>query len=487
MTKTILLAAAAVAAMAFAGGATAGELTTGSKIAGDSIYVSSAVAPYTVARDFTLATAGIVTDNGTGMGQAVTNFTFSNTSNPVSLATSTDYVVTLTLTGPAKFEGQAASTVNFGSTTTTSTPILSADGKTLTIYARTAASGVSGTAASVNAAGFNVRVTGQDSVSVAYKLQQVVGSQTLDLDSSTAQEVIRFRNALTLYSGTTTSILAALPNFTAFQGTSGALTSGTFASTSNTAYNTDLKSTNVPAITSIITGYSATVTGPQVQDMLTSFDGIALASATNVTAGSATFTATSGADAVNLVLTPKANTAIQEGTYAAAISPTYAANWNGSALVNRNLVIVGLAGTNFNAPWFGFGGTAANSSLRIANNGTSATGAIVIQLRARNGSTATATSATFPAVAPNSFRTITGSELRTAFGTDAANGDLLVSIQSEANGSVSAKVRTTQPSGQIFENSLGLLEAPRASQSSVDAVQTTVNTINTNNPAPTVP
>lgn len=470
MSKNFLLAASALTALAFAGAANAGNIS-GASVGGDILTVTSGVvSPYVVAKDFALPSVGLTTSAAT--------FSFANTTNPINVSANTDYVVTLTLSGTAKFVDQSTTTIAFGGQTTTATPILSADGKTLTVYAKTPTT-LTGTPtlAAVTAAGFKIQVTAQESVSVAYKLQQIAGSQTLDLDSSSAAEVIAFKTALKLYEGSPVAATAALPNFLSFKGVSGALNSTTFASTSNTAYNTDLSGTNVPAITSIVTGYSAVVTGPQVKDMLTSFDGIAITSATAVTNTSATFTATTGADAFNLVLTPKADTPIQEGVYRAAVTPTYAAGWSGPASVEKTVVTVGLDGTNFYAPWFGLGGTAANSTLRIGNNGGSATGNIVIQLKARNGSTATATSVTFPGVAANGFRSITGAELRQAFGTDAANADLLISIQSAAFGVVSAKVRTTQPSGQIFENSLDVLRPVAATADAVSTVQTTVNSI----------
>lgn len=479
MTKTFLLSAVAVGVMTFAGAASAGSLTAGSQIGGTSIATATKVSPYTLAKDFALASAGLKTNNAADLPANLgrTSFNFENTTNPIPISGSTDYVVTLTLTGSVKFIDQGQTTVSLGNgVVTTATPILSADGKTLTVYAKTAA-GAAGTLNKVVVNGFNLHVTAQDTVSVAYKLQQVVGAQTLDLDSSTAQQVITFKNALTLYDGDTRSVLAALPSFLAFNTGAGALTSNTFAS-SVEAYKTDLAGAGVPAVGSIITGYAATVTGPQVKDILTSFSGQAIANATDVTATSAVFTATANASSVNLVLTPKAATPISEGSYKAAIRPTYATGWAGAASVDRTFVNVGLAGTNFYAPWFGLGGTAASSTLRIANNGAAATGAIVVQLRARNaGSTATTTSVTFPAVAANSFRSITGAELREAFGTDAANGDLLVSIQSDAYGVVSAKVRTTQLTGQVLENSLDVLRAPSATSDQANTLITTTNAI----------
>ena len=452
------------------------------------MVADSKLAAYVVAKDFALPANGLVTNNATttpGTTDIRTRFVFENKTNPNNISANTDYVVTLTLTGPAKFKDQSNSVVVLGTVTdTTETPILSGDGKTLTIFVKTGGTVTAGqTLERIAVSGFNIEVSAQESVSVSYKLQQVVGSQTLDLDSSSAAEVISFKNALALHTGTTRSVLAALPNFLSFKDVSGALTSNNFTAKATTTYNTDLTGTNVPAVTSIITGYSATVTGPQVKDMLTSFDGIAIASATDVTATSATFAVTSGTDAeaVGLVLTPKANTPIQEGSYKVTIRPTYATSWSGPASVERTVVSVGLDGTNFYAPWFALNNGTANSTLRLANNSGTATGAVVVQLKARNvDSTAANTQVVIrPNIPANGFVSITGAELREAFGTDAANGDLLVSIQSQAANVVSAKVRTTQSTGQIYENSLELLQGAGLAdlKSSVDSITTTVNAI----------
>lgn len=463
MTKKLLLTAAALGAMAFAGAAAAGELSIASKIGNEALVASGELAPYVVAKDFAFtAAAGLKTNNAPAAGGNPaaldrTQFVFDNTTNPISVASNTDYVVTLSLTGPAKFIDQGQTAVDLGGNTATVTPIVSADGKTLTIYAKTPA-GSTGVLDTITVGGFNLHVTGQDSVSVAYKLQQVVGSQTLDLDSSSAAEVIAFKNALTVYSGETKSVLAALPNFMTFKGITGALTSNNFTSTSKTAYRTDLTgaASAVPAISSIVTGYTATVTGPQIEDMLTSFGGQAITAATDVTAGSATFAKTGSADVFNLVLTPKTDTAIEEGRYKVSIAPIYAPGWSGPASLDRTVVVVGLDGTNFFAPWFALDNGSANSTLRIANNGSAAIGPVIVTLKANNGSAAPTGTHVIPSVAAGSFVSVRGDQLKTAFGTDAANGDLMVTVQSQTN-SVSAKVRTTQSTGQIYENTLGVL------------------------------
>lgn len=459
MTKKLLLAAAALGALAFAGGANAGNLTNTSVIGTESIYNTGTdkVAPYVVAKDFALPTGGLKTNNATS---ALNNtlFAFKNTTNPIAVAVNTDYVITLTLSGSAKFTDQSQTVVTLGGVATTTTPILSADGKTLTIYAKTPTT-VTGTPKldTIAVSGFNLHVTAQDSVSVAYKLQQVVGSQTLDLDSSNAAEIIQFKNALSVYTtGAKVEDVAELPDFDVFKNAGGVLYSDDFES-SIASYFTDLNGTDVPTVDNVIIGYTAKVTGPQVEDLLTSFNGDAISAATDVTATSATFSvATGGGDEFSAVLTAQPGLAISAGTYSVNVKPVYATDWSGPTSIDKTLFTITLDGTNFYAPWFALNNAGANSTLRIANNGTAAIGPIVVSLKANNGTVAPTGTHTIPSIEPGKFVSVTGGVLKTAFGTDAANGDLQITVQSQSQ-DVSAKVRTTQSTGQIYENSLGNL------------------------------
>lgn len=485
MTKKLLLSAAAVAAMAFAGAASAGQLTTGSQIGSESIIAGSKVAPYVVAKDFALAEAGIVTNNATNNLDR-TQFAFLNDTNPNAVAVNTDYVVTLTLSGPAVFKDQGQTVVTLGGNPTTVTPIRSGDGKTLTIYAKTGGTVTAlSSLADVKASGFNIEVSGQAAVSVAYKLQQVVGSQTLDLDSSSAQEVIQFKNALTVYNvGAATNAKASLPNFDEFDGNP-TLASATFTSAAVSDYFVNLQGESVPAVAAIITGYTATITGPQVSALLTSFGGtntktgeVANAPAvTDLTAGSVKFTkATGGGDSFSALLTAVEDLPIEAGSYNASVKPIYAEGWSGPTTVEKTLFNISLDGTNFYAPWFALQAPGANSTLRLANNGSTAIGPIVISLKANNGSAAPTGTYTINSIAAGSFTPVTGTQLKAAFGTDAANGDLMVTIQSKSE-NVSAKVRTTQNTGQIFENSLDILRAPSSTEDQVKALEAKVDAV----------
>ena len=124
-------------------------------------------------------------------------------------------------------------------------------------------------------------------------------------------------------------------------------------------------------------------------------------------------------------------------------------------------------GTSFKAPWIALGATSANSTIRLANNGSTDTGPIQMTLTSTNGGTTATRTVTITAteLAAGSLNAqggipaagtvaISGAALKTAFGTTAANGDIEVSIEAQPQ-FISGKVRVTQASGQIFETSLG--------------------------------
>jgi hypothetical protein len=126
-------------------------------------------------------------------------------------------------------------------------------------------------------------------------------------------------------------------------------------------------------------------------------------------------------------------------------------------------------GTSFKAPWIALGATSANSTIRLANNGTTDTGPITMTLTSTNGGAATTKTVTISAaqvvagslsasggIPAGGTVSISGAALKTAFGTTAANGDVEVTIEAQPQ-FISGKVRVTQASGQIFETSLGNL------------------------------
>ncbi|NBB63522.1 hypothetical protein GVN18_30110 [Pseudomonas sp. ODNR1LW] len=127
-------------------------------------------------------------------------------------------------------------------------------------------------------------------------------------------------------------------------------------------------------------------------------------------------------------------------------------------------------GTSFVAPWIALGAASANSTIRLANNGSTDTGPIQMTLTSSNGAAAATTeTVTIGAgqvvagaltasggIPAGGVVSISGAALKTAFGTDAANGDVEISIEAQPQ-FISGKVRVTQSSGQVFESSLGNL------------------------------
>lgn len=127
-------------------------------------------------------------------------------------------------------------------------------------------------------------------------------------------------------------------------------------------------------------------------------------------------------------------------------------------------------GTSFKAPWIALGAPAANSTIRLANNGSTDTGPIQMTLTSSTGGapnasqTVTISAAQLVAgsltasggIPAGGVVSISGAALRTAFSTTAANGDVEVTIEAQPQ-FISGKVRVTQASGQVFETSLGNL------------------------------
>ncbi len=483
MTKKLLLAAAALGALAFAGGANAGVLSSSSKIAGIQVNAgvpaagSVAAVPaktYLIASEYAFPASGLKTNyaGDPGASPAVpareNKFVFNDLTNAINVAAGASgltFVVTYELTGPAKFENVSNVAVQLGSLSGTVTPVLSNGGKTLKTFVTVSNTG--STAVTIDAVtleDFDLAVTGKEAVKVSYALQQVIAGQNVDLDSSNAATIVGFSSVFDdLFKVSTGTVLAALNDFETFK-TSGATggvtvaTAGASATTASWSTTTnsvfiDLKATAAGALNTIITGAEVTLTGPQVKALDASIGGVDLPA--DATATNAKYTLTAGQLGANLKLTAAADTAIAAGTYAAVIKPTYGTNWTGPTTLDRTLLRVGLDGTNFYAPWFALDTGTANSTLRLANNGSAPIGPIVVSLKANNGAAAPTGTYTIPSVAPGAFVSVRGDQLKTAFGTSAANGDLLITVQSQANG-LSAKVRTTQSTGQIYENSLGI-------------------------------
>ena len=461
MTKKLLLTAAALGAMAFAGAASAGSISAG-QISGVSLMDGTKVAPYTVATEADLdATAGIVTTAGT----TALTVKLDSAVNRAQDAT-VPSAVTATLTGPAAVDGsftQANLVAANGATAATGLVVMSADKKSVTFHIEYKG-GVGGS--NVDALTLNnikLKVTGEQDVSIASEARVTVAGFTQTVGTQAATKIIAFKPALASFKATNYDVTAMLPNFKTFDVQAANATGGVSTAVSATSNRLgldvnddvygDLAGGTPLVIGDVIASATAVVKGPQVKTLaatLGTIDGTAANTEAkfNLTAAQLT----SG----QLVLTqPATPVVLDAGSYTAEIKPVFQTGFSGNANATLSLVTIGLDGTNFYAPWFALDNGAANSSLRIANNGSAAIGPIVVSLKANNGAAAPTGTYTIPSVAPGAFVSVRGDQLKAAFGTTAANGDLLITVQSQANG-LSAKVRTTQSTGQVYENSLGI-------------------------------
>ncbi|MGE7199916.1 hypothetical protein [Brevundimonas naejangsanensis] len=473
MTKKLLLAAAALGALAFAGAGQAADITAG-RISGVTLFPAADLVPYAVANEADLAAAGIASVAST------TNITIGMDS-PVNLAADAvaPFAVTFTLTGPAEFVGTLTKDNLVGANgaiASTGLVVMAADKKSVTFHveykgapADVGPPVVAG-GSNINALtlqGVGLKVTGKQSVSIAAKATVTIAGHTQTVTEVAATKIVEFKDALVGSEATSYSAMAMLPDFKTFKvagsgGVPGTATASTVVSraiglTVNEGIRQDLSGGAELEVDDILSGAEATVTGPQVKAL-----GVTLA---GKTADPATLTDTVGVytltaadleattNAGSLILSNTGAVAVEQGSYKVDLVPEFATDFSGSAEQTLTLVTIGLDGTNFYAPWFALGNAGANSTLRLANNGSTAIGPVVISLKASNGSAATGTY-TIPSIDVGKFVSVTGSALKTAFGTDAANGDLMITVQSQANG-LSAKVRTTQSTGQIYENSLG--------------------------------
>lgn len=468
MTKKLLLAAAALGALAFAGAGQAADITAAS-ISGVPLTkpADAKIVPFAIATEANLVAADMISTRGT------TSLTFGMDS-PVAISAngSLPFAVTFTLSGPATFDDTVpfayGDLLGGGSAPGSGVVVMSGDKKSVSFYVE-----FGGVApVNVNSLTLNnvaLKVTGQEDVSIAAKADVTVAGHTQKVTGVDATPVVTFKTALNGFDADVAEATAMLDDFKEFD-TGLSVTGDSLGFSVATGLHKNLVATDLdadPLVTrrtlvlgDIFSGATAKVTGPQVKDLSAA---LGAAAATDVTSNSANF-ALSAAElaSAQLRLTQTAVLAnqvvIEAGTYKAEVKPTFATGFTGNADKTLTLITVGLDGTNFYAPWFALNNTSngqgANSTLRLANNGSSTIGPVVISLKASNGSAATGTH-TIPSIEAGKFVSVTGATLKAAFGTDAANGDLMITVQSQADG-LSAKVRTTQyPSGQIYENSLG--------------------------------
>lgn len=324
-----------------------------------------------------------------------------------------------------------------------------------------------------------VQATGADMV-IGAQLQQSFGGQLINVDggkvSATFVDVTRAFSASVSATDTnaTAEVTGGYRNLN-----SSATTAGTVTVAVDTTVNKALSSASGSAAAAgDVTGVALTATA-----VTGSFTGYNLANnGTRFTSGTSTATvatvrvstATVGTASIAIVDNSGSATGIDADAVIPASTFTLSAAVDLAAgltdfTTNGSLSSVVRDGTSFKAPWVALGATSANSTIRLANNGTTDTGPIQMTLTSTNGAAATTSTVTITAaqLAAGSLNAqggipaggtvaISGAALKTAFGTTAANGDVEVSIEAQPQ-FISGKVRVTQASGQIFETSLGNL------------------------------
>ena len=490
MTKNLLLAAGAVAALAFAGAANAGTISAAT-INGQTVVTGGTVTPYTIATEATDPTPAAPTKTTSGSVSISSSLT-----NTVSIpANSTpSYTVSFDLTGAGKFDTTTAPTLSF-----TGTGAL-VSGTDYQVQNTSPSSGekisflvtfVSGGAAR-SLTGMtlttDIASTSEGDISVGATLSQLAGGTSVVIDTAAAAKLVQYKAALTAYTATVNNTLAGLPDFKAFktgtaanQATLSNQVSGSTvlyrtataagfsvaqSSTSGIAatkfFKTLANATDEATPANIVASATATVSGTNLDKLTPPIAGVSATTA-SLTANSASFALTGAAarSGAFVLTVPTTNAPVlQSGTYTATITPTYATGYVSPATgTSVDLLKVDLDGTNFVAPWFTLNNPNNTATLRIANSGTQATGPVFVELKANNGTAAPTTSRVqvSTGVAVNGVLEITGSQLATLMGTNAQNGDLLVTVQGDG-AVLSGKVRIRNVSGATFETSLGNLK-----------------------------
>lgn len=480
MTKKLLLAAGAVAALAFAGAANAGSISQSSSINGVNLAntaTTPAFAPLTIASeavDPTTAAPKATADSSVVIVNSLA------TPASVSANATNVYEVVFTPAGGA-FSGasniQATATAG-GTVTFTYTQLgLRADGTVAALV--TAAGGASGGTVASFTLTTGLTSTSEADISVASSVNLIASGVRIAVDSTAATAVVRYRPLLATATLTATgaTATAALPNYTSFR-TSGAtatlataikLNANAADSNAGGAFYTSLAGTAAAAtVANVVTGGTLTVTGSagaQLDKLQPKIGSVAPAAAT-LTDTTAVFTIADGSDIESTGLPfsltqPSTAVPLNAATYQVSFAPTFASAFTAPTTAYGPVAAgsVVLEGTNFNAPWFTLNNPNNTATLRLANNGTTATGPVFVTLKANNGTAAATTSriTLTNSLAAGQVLEVTGATMAAAFGTNAQNGDLQVTVQGDGT-VISGKVRVRNVSGATFESSLGNLK-----------------------------
>lgn len=485
MTKKLLLAAAAAGVMAFAGAASAGTLSN-SSIGTVSLNGGNngALTTYTVASEVTDPVAG----TPSASGAVVLRNKLTNAAT-VNAGATVNYVVKFTLAGNAKFAGTPALKVFDGAdpaveiTTNVSKQNISPAGGGSVEFLVTFSPSSPATIGAFELGGVTLAVASEGDVSVSSTVEQAAGGSFVTIDTMAATKIVQYKAALAAPTVATQNVLAGLPDFKAFKAASAntatladaisgsttlfrkATATGFSIALNNDTFHKDLlgvAASSITAASDIIDTAIVTVTGTNLDKLSPKVGGVA--PATGSTATTASFALPTGTLSANFALEQSATAAdrvvLQAGSYTGTYLPTYKSGFTAptSAVSLGSLLNVSLDGTNFTAPWFTLNNANNTAFLRLANNGSTVTGPVFVELKAHNGTAAPTTARVKVAdsIAPNGVFQITGPELATLFGSNAQNGDLQVTIQGDGN-VISGKVRVRNATGALSEQSLGNL------------------------------
>lgn len=484
MTKKLLLAAGAVAALAFAGAANAGTLSN-SSIGSVSLNggTGGALTTYTVASEVTDPVAGTPS-----VSSAVTLRNKLTNAATVNAGATVNYVVKFTLAGSAKFAGTPTLTVYDNGATPVaitagvSTQNISPAGGSSVEYLVTFNPAASTTIGAFQLGGVNLEVSAEGDVNVSSTVEQAAGGSFVTIDTMAATKIVQYKAALAAPTSATQNVLAGLPDFKAFkQATSNPATlsnqtaagSGLWRTATATGFSVALNSgtfyqnltgTAITAASDIVSSAVVNVTGTNLDKLSPTVGGASPAAGATATAASFALTGAPALGGSFSLTEPTAaadRVVLQAGSYTGTYLPTYANGFTSptSALSLGSLLNVSLDGTNFIAPWFTLNNPNNAATLRLANNGTAATGPVIIALKANNGTAAATNSSVTVAqsIAAGATLEITGPQLATLLGTNAQNGDLQVTVQGDG-AVISGKVRVRNVSGATFEASLGNLK-----------------------------
>lgn len=476
--KSLYLAASAAALIASAGAANAGEINGTGQF--DSVSSTTASVAYKLASQLSFSATATSAAAFAATRGALT-FDFLPTS---AFTTGQSLLLTLDLSN-AIFSGSGVTVFGTGTCVVdnlTNVTAATANATTAT-YLVTLSGTCAGSANGVSVS-LPVQATGGGSVQAGIKLEQSFGGSLLPVDGGrSVATFVQLASILT----TATGVSASSTNATALvangyrQLNAATPTIATVTVGVDTTVNSSLSATSAATTTLIdnvdfvITATSGSFNGVNVQASSAAFT--SSSTATSATVRVLSNATTTGSYTIALVdNTDTATTAgiLADGvisasnfTLAATVDFTSASGLS-DVTVSGATAGISRDGTSFVAPWLAMGSGSTSSVIRLANNGSEATGPITVRLLSTiNGQSAsgtfTITSAQVQAgsltgsggIPAGSAVAISVPAIASALGITAGNGDLEVAVEAQPQ-FISGKVRNTTTQG-TYEITLGNL------------------------------